>query len=109
MQERDYAQELYEKMSSEQVKYRKWLLGQPPDEILNHTYEYTVREDILCEVEQMEIDPKQARALLRSPHPLEDVLRDFKKLETGYMDTIRDTIESRADKLIKREKEREAR
>ena len=37
---------LYEKMFSEQETYRAWLLAQPPEEILNHTYEYTVREDI---------------------------------------------------------------
>ena len=35
---------LYEKMFSEQETYRAWLLAQPPEEILNHTYEYTVRE-----------------------------------------------------------------
>ena len=38
---------LYEKMFAEQEIYRKWLLTQPPEKILNHTYEYTVREDIL--------------------------------------------------------------
>ena len=42
---------LYEKMFSEQETYRAWLLTQPPEEILNHTYEYTVREDILMSLE----------------------------------------------------------
>ena len=37
---------LYEKMFEEQEKFRGWLLSQPPKEILNHTYEYTTREDI---------------------------------------------------------------
>ena len=36
---------LYEKMAAEQDKYRDWLKSQPPEEILHHTYEYTVRED----------------------------------------------------------------
>lgn len=36
---------LYKKVFAEQEKYREWLLSQPPDEILNHCYEYTVRED----------------------------------------------------------------
>ena len=35
---------LYEKMFDEQQRYREWLLSQPPDEILNHCYEFTVRE-----------------------------------------------------------------
>ena len=43
----DYKAMLYEKMNNEQNSYRKWLLSQPHAEILNHTYEYTTREDIL--------------------------------------------------------------
>ena len=37
---------LCQKMFAEQETYREWLLSQPSEEILNHTYEYTVREDI---------------------------------------------------------------
>ena len=39
----------------------------------------------------------RAQALLDSPSPLADVYRYFEKLETGYMDVIRDSIENRAD------------
>ena len=42
---------LFEKMFAEQKTYRAWLLSQPPEEILNHAYEYTVREDILMSLE----------------------------------------------------------
>ena len=42
---------LYEKMFAEQETYRAWLLSQPPEEILNHAYEYTMREDIWQTVE----------------------------------------------------------
>ena len=47
MGETDYNALLYDKMKAEQDKYRDWLLNQPPEEILNHTYEYTMREDIV--------------------------------------------------------------
>ena len=47
MSETDYNARLYEKMKAEQDKYRDWLLQQEPAEILNHTYEYTMREDIV--------------------------------------------------------------
>lgn len=47
MGETDYNTLLYEKMKAEQDKYRDWLLKQEPVEILNHTYEYTMREDIV--------------------------------------------------------------
>lgn len=73
MGETDYNTLLYEKMRAEQDKYRDWLLNQPPSEILNHTYEYTMREDIVMAMEELELTPKQAKALLRSPCPLDDV------------------------------------
>ena len=44
---------------------------------------------------------QQVQALLESPSPLEDVYRYFEKLETGYMDVIRDSIENRADDVCR--------
>ena len=90
---------LYEKMAAEQDKYRDWLKSQPAAEVLNHAYEYTVREDIVMCMEELELTEAQAKALLASPTPLADVYKDFEKLETGYMDVIRDTIETRANEL----------
>lgn len=109
MNERDYCSELYDKMKAEQDHYRDWLLSQKPSEILNHTYEYTMREDIVMAMEDLELSPKQAKALLKSPTPLADVYREFEGRETEHMDTIRDSIESRAKLVIKREAERESR
>mgnify|MGYP001623098937 CR=1 FL=1 len=96
---------LYEKMAAEQDKYRDWLKSQPSEEILHHTYEYTVREDIVMEMEQLELTDAQAKALLDSPSPLADVYRYFEKLETGYMDVIRDSIENRAEDVCKAQEE----
>lgn len=39
--------ELYKKLFAEQEKFKGWLLTQPPSEILNHAYEYVMREDIV--------------------------------------------------------------
>ncbi len=96
---------LYEKMAAEQEKYRDWLKSQPPEEILHHTYEYTVREDIVMAMEELELTDAQAQALLESPSPLADVYRYFEKLETGYMDVIRDSIENRADDVCRAKEE----
>ena len=46
---------LYEKMAAEQDKYRDWLKSQPPEEVLNHAYEYTIREDIVMAMEELEL------------------------------------------------------
>lgn len=96
---------LYEKMFAEQENYRDWLLSQPPKEILKHTYEYTVREDILMSLENNDLTDQQAAALLQSPSPLNDVFQEFEKLETGYMDTVLECITDRADTLVQREQE----
>mgnify|MGYP000618535518 CR=1 FL=1 len=58
MNETDYNARLYEKMKAEQDKYRDWLLHQEPSEILNYTYEYTMREDIVMCMEELELEPE---------------------------------------------------
>ena len=47
MKPNDLNTAIYEKMAAEQDKYRDWLKSQPAAEVLNHAYEYTVREDIV--------------------------------------------------------------
>ncbi len=96
---------LYEKMAAEQDKFRDWLKSQPPEEVLNHAYEYTIREDIVMAIEELELTDTQAQALLESSLPLADVYRYFEKLETGYMDMIRDSIENRADDVCRAKEE----
>jgi hypothetical protein len=98
---------LYQKMFAEQESYREWLLSQTPDEILNHTYEYTVREDILMSLEYHDLPDTQAKALLKSPSPLADVFKDWEKKETGYMEDIWQTVEERAKEAVKREAKKE--
>ena len=66
MEKVDLGYNLYEKMSYEQDYYRQWLLSQPPEEILNHAYEYAMREDILMAMETEELTDAQAQALLGS-------------------------------------------
>lgn len=96
---------LYEKMSAEQERYRHGLLGQTPEEILNHAYEYAMREDILMEMEVLDLPAPQAAALLASPFPLADVYKDFRDMETGHIDNVRECIEGRAESLLEAQRE----
>ena len=109
MNNTDYNARLYEKMKAEQDRYRDWLLHQEPAEILNHTYEYTMREDIVMCMEELELEPEKAKALLRSPCPLRDVFDEFKDREVEHMDTIRDSIETEADKSLQRQEKKQHR
>ena len=98
-------EQLCEKMRVEQSAYCLWLTAQPPEEILHHAYEYSVREDIILATEEMNLTPARVRALLKSPSPLADVYKDFSKLETDYMSLVAQCVEDRADDLLKKEQQ----
>lgn len=70
--------ELIQIMKAEQEIYRAELLAMPPEEILNHTWEYTAREDILAALDCWILPEEQARALLKSPSPLADVVKEYR-------------------------------
>ena len=90
---------LYKKMFAEQDKFRDWLKSQPAAEVLNHAYEYAVREDILLSLEYNDLTDTQASALLASPSPLADIYQEFDRMESSHMEDIWSCIESRADAM----------
>ncbi|MDE7242851.1 MAG: DUF3849 domain-containing protein [Oscillospiraceae bacterium] len=92
--------ELYEKMRTEQNKYRSWLETQPLEDILNHAHEYTVREDFMTLLANNHLEAAQAEALLTSPTPLADLYKKWGDLGFNNMSDIWDCIESRANDVI---------
>ena len=93
-------------MATEQKKFHEWLLTQPPNVILDHAYEYSIKEDMMVEMEVLELPEAQTRALLKSRTPLADVYQEWSKTETHHMEDLRDVIEARADAVIRAEKEK---
>ena len=98
---------LYERMAAEQQRFKSWLLAQPPDEILNHACEYSVREDILMELEPDGVLTEvQIRALLKSRTPLADVFRQWRNHQVGYLEGIRAAYEQCAEVISHRQQEK---
>ena len=93
--------ELYQKMFAEQEQFRAKLLTMPPEEILKHAYEFVTREDILLSLEYSDLSAKQAKALLQTDTPLADIFVKWEKRETDHMTDIWDTVESRANELLR--------
>ncbi len=106
MDERQLNDALFAKMFAEQQDYRAWLITLPPDEILDHAAEFVVREDILVELEAFDLPADQAAALLASPTSLADIYREWGKVDTHYMEDIRDVIENLAEDRAGRNRER---
>ena len=94
---------LYQKMFAEQEKYREWLLSQPPEEILRHAYEYVAREDILLSLEYNDLTGRQAKALEKSPSPLNDVFQSLEKREGSHMEEVWQALESTAHEAARKE------
>ena len=103
MVKEDYNAELYFKMANELSKFREELMTMPADEILKHAYEYTIREDILLSLENNDISDNQAKALLKSDHPLADVYDRWEHHESHHMEEIQDMIECRANEVLRDE------
>ena len=106
MDERKLNDALFAQMFAEQQDYRAWLITLPPDEILDHAAEFAIREDILVELEAFDLPADQAAALLASPTSLADIYREWGKVDTHYMEDIRDVIENLAEDRAGRNRER---
>lgn len=100
MNSEELKQALMDKLNAEQDTYRDWLLKQSPEEILKHTYEYTMREDIVFCAEGLELTEAQMSALLSSPSPMGDIYKEYDKRDSSYMEDIRDSIETRAKEVL---------
>lgn len=90
---------LYEKMFTEQARFVDELKAQPPDEILKHAYEYAIREDFLCALENSDLPPQEARAMLKLDAPLAELYKEWDNQETTYMDRIWDVFCDKAEQL----------
>lgn len=99
----ELSEKLYQKAADELKAYHNHLLQQSPEEILEHTYEYTAKTNIficLMTIEPDELSAGQLTALLASPSPLEDIYREFRDIDTGLMNAIRECAGELADRRI---------
>ena len=99
---KDNMQALFDTMDHEQSDFRNWLLQQSPETILEHAYEYAVREDIIMVFSEsdFELDQDQAGALLTCKSPLQTLLNDYTKLDSNVSTTLREVAEERANAIL---------
>ena len=98
-------EQLEVKMTDEFNAYRAWLLTQPPEEILKHAYEYSVKQDIMLNVADAGLSPAQLETMLRSPCPLEDVFKDCAYIDqSDYSYTLKILISQRADDAMEQQR-----
>ena len=98
-------EQLEVKMTEEFNAYRAWLLTQPPEEILKHAYEYSVKQDIIFNVADADLSPAQLETMLRSPCPLEDVFKEASYSDmSDYNSFLSFCLAERADAEIAKQR-----
>ncbi len=108
MNQTEVNDELYRKMKAELYEYRRSLLLETSEVILNNAYEFTVKEDILYYLNENDIGADQAEALLKSDTPLEDCFQEWMNSDSGYMSEIGYAIKNRANEKMAEEREQKA-
>lgn len=91
---------LYSKMLDEQKAYKKELMSKLLSEILGRAYEYSIREDILCSMEDNDLPEEQAAAILSLNLTMDDLFEQFRHNSdySNHMESIWRCVEQRGDK-----------
>lgn len=107
----DYNALLAEKLNKEFLDLQAELEEMLPQEIIAHSYEIVIKDDIIRCCEYGNLPQEQAKALYRLKNPLDDLYREWLDTDVSYMDMLRDVIDTRAVSAVKemREAQRESR
>ena len=96
-------EELYKKARAEFEAYKNSLLAMSPEQILEHAYEYAIREDIVLALEYFDLHARQAQALLKADNVLDAVLEKWEGWKNNYMESIQEAIECKANEISRAE------
>lgn len=90
------------KLENELEVYRQYLLSLPCNEAIEHSYEYTIKKDIVIAMENSDFPEDGYKLLLSSPCLLDDIYNTFVSMEDDYMETINYSIEKEIRKAQER-------
>ena len=96
-------EELYKKARAEFEAYKNSLLAMSPEQILEHAYDYAIREDIVLALEYFDLHARQAQALLKADNVLDAVLEKWEGWKNNYMESIQEAIECKANEISRAE------
>lgn len=94
---------LYEKMFAEMEQFKTELSTQPFHAVLDRSYEYCIKSDILLAVEDRDLTNAYASALMKSDKPLDDVFQIYDGRVTDHMEHVFDCLEECAVGIIQKE------
>ena len=93
--------QLYFRLLEELQTYEDELLTHSGEEILKSAYEYVIKQDIVFALECNDIPEKQAEALLKYEHPLDEIYDRWEHTDSGYVDRILDVVREKANEMLR--------
>lgn len=104
----DKLEQLIMKAGEEQKEYKKCLLAQPAEKILDYAFEYSLREDFLNLLEEGSLEdyPVELDALLSSETPLADMVERFESRDGMDYARVLETVffEAAEEKIMQNQK-----
>lgn len=96
---------LLEKAYKEQSDFIETLKLQPPEKIIDSSYEKVMRDDILMTFEDDYLSDKQVMELLKLDYPLSACYNEWMDTDYSHMEMLRDTIDDYTKRLVDENKQ----
>lgn len=97
----NYNKRLYEKVQNEYNEFIAQLKQMPPEEIIEYSYQKVIKEDIVCIIENDDLSPHKAKALLQLRNTLQDLYDEWLSTDYSQMEALRDVVAQRAESALK--------
>ncbi|WP_226393742.1 DUF3848 domain-containing protein [Ructibacterium gallinarum] len=96
---------LLEKVYKEQSDFIETLKLQPPEKIIDSSYEKVMRDDILMTFEDDYLSDEQVMELLKLDYPLSACYNEWMDTDYSHMEMLRDTIDDYTKRLVDENKQ----
>ena len=96
----DYNKLLYEKVRVEYESFIEALKKMTPEQVIEKAYEKVIKEDMVTEIQQRNLEPDEAKALCSEDHPLDLMYQEWLDTDVSYMGLLRDSIDDTAKKAV---------
>lgn len=96
----DYNDLLFIKMQQEYILFLDDLKELPTTEILERSYEKTVKQELLYMCEETELPQEQAKALYEMKKPLDGIYQDWLKSDKHIRESLDGAFSNTANKEI---------
>lgn len=104
---------IIEKLEKELKEFKKELIQKTPEEIIERAYEITVKEEIIGEIKEYELDKIEKRALLKEKNLLEEFYQNWRNvdgrlgeiLSSSIIDEIEIITNDYEKKVVKKDRE----